>query len=135
MFVRLPVANPDFILRWVTEKFSCPSGFKLRWGLKNVLAFRALKFSLIRGRGGPGPWSPSVRSATDSNRSQTFLSSFFTKRRQSRNVLGWREKERKTPFYPQTSNPSFGLLWHARCCILTGFLVLLSFKFVFRALC
>ena len=58
MFVRLPVANPDFILRWVTEKFSCPSGFKLRWGLKNFLAFRALKFSLIRGEGGPGPPGP-----------------------------------------------------------------------------
>ena len=48
MFVRLPVANPDFILRWVTEKFSCPSGFKLRWGLKKFLAFRALKFSFIK---------------------------------------------------------------------------------------
>ena len=135
MFVRLPVANPDFILRWVTEKFSCPSGFKLRWGLKNFLAFRALKFSLIRGEGGPGPPGPFPLDPPLTLIEAKHFYQVFSPKDDSHGMFGWREKERKTPFCPQTSNPSFGLLWHARCYILTGFLVLLSFKFVFRALC
>ena len=56
--MRLPVANPDFILRWVTEKFSCPSGFKLRWGLKKFFGLSGLKIFAYKGEGGPGPPRP-----------------------------------------------------------------------------